>query len=144
MITKEIAAVLALRVYEQGPIIGENLPLEPQGWEKLLNPLPVTDGFAYGVFRKIATNEIVISDASDVFLHREKTGRVDSYIKCSNCNVPAPPCRHDFSLEPYMQAQVYVQYRRNQLPSWRDIQAAVTQQILDFEMPPRKSTNLKP
>ena len=61
MITKEIATVLALRVYDQQPIIGENLPLEPQGWVKLTNPLPVTDGFAYGVFRNATTNEVVIA-----------------------------------------------------------------------------------
>lgn len=61
MITKEIATVLALRVYDQQPIISENLPLEPQGWVKLTNPLPATDGFAYGVFRNATTNEVVIS-----------------------------------------------------------------------------------
>lgn len=61
MITKEVAAVLALRVYDQQPNIGENLPLEPQGRVKLTNPLPVTDGFAYGVFRNATTNEVVIA-----------------------------------------------------------------------------------
>jgi hypothetical protein len=61
MITKEIAAILALRVYDKLPILEENLPFEPSGWTKLPNPLPVTDGFAYGVFRNTATNEVVIS-----------------------------------------------------------------------------------
>ena len=62
MISKEIATVLALRVYEQGVRELRNLPLEPQGWIKIVpNPLPETDGFAYGVFRNTATNEIVIS-----------------------------------------------------------------------------------
>ena len=57
----EIAAILALRVYDEQPIISGNLPLEPEGWVKLNNPLTVTDGFAYGVFRNTATNEVVIS-----------------------------------------------------------------------------------
>lgn len=60
MITKEIAAVLALYVYEKdvAPI---NFPLISGGWEKLPDPLPVTDGFAYGVFRNATTNEVVIA-----------------------------------------------------------------------------------
>jgi RTX calcium-binding nonapeptide repeat (4 copies) len=62
MITKEIAALMALRVYEQNILEPANFPIFPyQGWEKLPNPLPVTDGFAYGVFRNTATNEVVIS-----------------------------------------------------------------------------------
>jgi hypothetical protein len=84
------------------------------------------------------------ADASDVFLHREKTARVDSYIKCSNRNVPAPPCRHDFSLEPRMNAQVYVSYRRSELAHWREIQQAVTQQILGFKAPQANPIGSKP
>ena len=61
MITKEVASVLALRVYEQGVDREKNLPFLPQGWVKENNPLPETDGFAYGVFRNTSTNEIVIS-----------------------------------------------------------------------------------
>ena len=38
-----------------------NILPEPAGWEKLTNPLPVTNGFAYGVFRNSGTGEIVIS-----------------------------------------------------------------------------------
>ena len=63
MITKELAALMALRVYEQGVDTPENLPVFPyQDWIKIEpNPLPVTDGFAYGVFRNTVTNEVVIS-----------------------------------------------------------------------------------
>jgi hypothetical protein len=77
------------------------------------------------------------TDAHDIFLHRDKTNRVDTYVRCSNrLGVSSQPCRHDFSLEPHMHAQVYVQYRRTQLPHWREIQQAVTQQILSFNAPP--------
>jgi hypothetical protein len=71
--------------------------------------------------------------ARDLFVHRDKMGRVDAYIDCSNRNVPAPPCRHDFSLEPHMKAQVYVQYRRSQIENWHEIQEAVTRQVLGFK-----------
>lgn len=82
-------------------------------------------------------------DADDVFLHRDRLGAVDAYIKCSNRNVPAPPCSHEFSLEPHMQALVYVSYRRSELMRWREIQVAVTKQVRGFQLP-LKSANPKP
>lgn len=84
------------------------------------------------------------TNAHDLFVHRDKANQVDAYIDCSNRNVPAPPCRHDFSLEPYMHAQVYVSYRRSLLPQWREIQQAVTQQILGFKAPPTEPLTSKP
>ena len=72
-------------------------------------------------------------DAEDVFIARDKSGRVDTTIQCSNRNVPAPPCTHNFSLAPDMRAQVYLSYSRNQLPQWREMQEAVRQQILGFK-----------
>ena len=82
-------------------------------------------------------------NAKDIFVHRDKTNQVQTYIKCSNLNVRAPPCTHDFSLEPYMHAQVYVSYRRSLLPHWQEIQQAVHQQILGFRAPPADTTTLK-
>ena len=62
MITKEIAAVFSLRVYDEGVPNQLNLPSMPyRGWTKLANPLPVTNGFAYGVFRNQGKGEVVIS-----------------------------------------------------------------------------------
>lgn len=61
MITEELAAIFALRVYDAGVPNQDNLPLTPTPWAKVTNPLPVTDGFAYGVFRNESTREIVIS-----------------------------------------------------------------------------------
>lgn len=60
MITKEDAALKALRVYDQN-VRDINLFPAPAGWTKEDNPLPVTNGFAYGVFRNTTTNEIVIA-----------------------------------------------------------------------------------
>ncbi len=74
--------------------------------------------------------------AKDVFLHRDNTNRVDTYIDCRNRLRGLQTCEHSFSLEPYMHAKVYVVYRRTQLPHWREIQQAVTQQILSFKAGP--------
>ena len=71
--------------------------------------------------------------AKDIFLHRDYTNHVDTYISCSNRLTGSQPCEHTFSLEPHMQAKVYVQYRRTLLPHWREIQQALTQQILGFK-----------
>ena len=72
--------------------------------------------------------------ARDVYLHRDSTNRVDTYIDCFNLLGTSQPCQHNFSLEPHMRAEVYVQYRRTQLPYWREIQQAVTEQILGFKV----------
>ena len=61
MIENEVAALMALRVYDQNIDFDDNLPFDPVGWEKLTNPLPATNGFAYGVFRNTITNEVVIA-----------------------------------------------------------------------------------
>ena len=74
--------------------------------------------------------------AKDVFLYRDNTNRVNTYIDCSNRLSGSQPCEHTFSLEPHMHAKVYVIYRRTQLPYWREIQQAVTQQILGFKAGP--------
>ena len=83
-------------------------------------------------------------DAHDLYVHRDKAGRVEAYIDCSNRNVPAPPCQHSFSLEPNMHAQINVIYRRSQLENWREIQQAITQQILGFKVSPSSTRSTKP
>lgn len=84
------------------------------------------------------------TDAHDLFLHRDKANRVNSYIDCSNrLGGSSQPCTHNFSLEPHMHAKVYVSYRRSMLPHWQEIQHAVTQQILGFKAQPT-NTAAKP
>jgi hypothetical protein len=84
------------------------------------------------------------TDAKDVFVSRGKDGRVIGHVRCSNRNVPAPPCTHDFSLEPDMHAKVYLSYRRGMLPKWREMQEAVSQQILAFRVTPAIDSPAKP
>ena len=74
--------------------------------------------------------------AKDIFLHHDKTSRVDTYISCSNRVGTSQLCRHLFILKPHMHAKISVQYRRTQLPHWQEIQQAVTQQILGFKAAP--------
>lgn len=69
--------------------------------------------------------------ASDIYI-RESSKGVVTYIKCSNRETLAPPCRHNFSLEPDMGAAVYVSYRRQLLPQWKEIQESIRKKILSF------------
>lgn len=71
--------------------------------------------------------------AKDVFVAKDKQGRVRTYIDCSNVGHEAAPCGHTFSMEhDGMHANIEVSYRRGLLPYWQDIQAKVTQALLGF------------
>lgn len=72
------------------------------------------------------------SNAEDVFIQRDETGQILTYIKCSNREVPSPPCSHKFDLEPQMGLYVNVQYSRHNLEDWQQIEQVVRQQILSF------------
>lgn len=71
--------------------------------------------------------------AEDVFLNRTADGKVNTYINCSNRLHEAAPCQQSFSMEPGMQAAVYVSYRRGLLPQWRQIQTDVSRLIWSFK-----------
>ena len=71
--------------------------------------------------------------ATDVYVS-ESSGGVQAYIRCSNRETLAPPCRHNFSLEPDMDAAVYVTYRRQLLPQWKVIQESIKKKILSFSV----------
>lgn len=70
--------------------------------------------------------------AKDVFIQRDKTGQIITYIKCSNRDVPSPPCSHYFDLEPKMALDLNVQYSLYDLEDWQQIEKVVRQQVLDF------------
>lgn len=71
-------------------------------------------------------------DAEDVFIKRDNNGKITTYISCSNREIPSPPCRHFFDLEPEMHASVRVGYRRGLLSEWRQIQKKVKETTLGF------------
>jgi hypothetical protein len=103
----------------------EELPIKEHG---------ITAYAAVGIDPKTNKPYREDADAKDVWVSRDKFGRVDAYIQCSNRKVPAPPCTHIFSLERNMDAEIYLSYSRNQLPQWQEIQEAVKQQILSFRI----------
>ena len=72
--------------------------------------------------------------AKDVFIYKNSLGKVEAQIACSNRDVLAPPCRHDFSLEPDAKVWVYMSYRRGMLPEWRNIQESVRKLVLEFQV----------
>ncbi|BFM04027.1 hypothetical protein Psyaliredsea_26740 [Psychrobacter alimentarius] len=67
-----------------------------------------------------------------MFIQRDETGQIITYIECSNRDVPSPPCSHKFDLEPQMGLYVNVQYSRHNLADWQHIEQVVRQQILNF------------
>lgn len=70
----------------------------------------------------------------NIYIHRDKDGRVDTYIQCSNKTHSAVRCKQYFNLKPAMRIHVTVNYRKALLPQWREIQASVTQVILGFRV----------
>jgi hypothetical protein len=119
--------------WTQATVETPNTILKYENYEKLLiKEHGLTVYAAAGIDPRTNSPFREHTDAKDVFVSRDKSGRVEAHIQCSNRNVPAPPCTHDFSLEPDMHAKVYLSYRRSQLANWREIQEAVKQQILSF------------
>lgn len=74
-------------------------------------------------------------DAKDLFVHRNKSGRVDTYIECSNRNLnnfKFSPCTQHISMEPRMRAEIYISYTRHHLPHWQQIQRNVSELVWGF------------
>jgi hypothetical protein len=76
-------------------------------------------------------------DAQDLFVHRDKSGKVDTYIECSNRNLNNPkysPCTQHISMEPRMRAGIYISYPRPWLPHWQQIQRNVSKLVWSFKV----------
>lgn len=71
--------------------------------------------------------------AEDVFIKRNNKGEIVTYIKCSNRDVPHPPCTHYFDLEPNMKLDVYVSYSRHVLADWQKIEEIVKSTIVGLK-----------
>lgn len=106
--------------------------------QRRYEPLPKE---TYGLtgFAPVITDEARKKPAGDaydrnIYIHRDKNGRVDTYIECSNRTHAAAPCEQYFNLRPDMRIQVSVGYRKGLLPQWREIQSSVTQVILGFRV----------
>jgi hypothetical protein len=88
--------------------------------------------------KKVYRDSMFSSD--DIFIHRKDTGLVDAFIKCKNKVPGVAICKHFFSLESSIKAEVYMHYRRDLLPEWQQIQLAVTQRIMSFKIETQTQT----
>lgn len=69
----------------------------------------------------------------DLFIYKGSDGHVVTYIKCSNHNVPSPPCTHYFEmLSPMKLGNITLSYHRQHLKSWKAIQEKAQAFILTF------------
>ncbi|WP_051940311.1 hypothetical protein [Stenoxybacter acetivorans] len=74
-------------------------------------------------------------EGDDIFIFRNQYDEVDTFIECSNRNVPRPPCSHKFMiLQEDMKVKISLLYNRQILPHWREIQAAAKEAVLRFDI----------
>lgn len=72
----------------------------------------------------------------NLYFHRDEAGRVDAYIECGNMAHSADRCKLFFNLKPNIRVRVWVNFRRDLLPNWREIQNSVSKVILGFRVNP--------
>ncbi|AOY94959.1 hypothetical protein BKK79_24235 [Cupriavidus sp. USMAA2-4] len=85
--------------------------------------------------------------AKDLFVHRGKDGKVDTYIECTNRNLPNlkyTTCKQNVGLAPEMHAKIYIQYPRYWLPHWREIQRSVSDLVLSFKVESSSTDSVSP
>lgn len=75
-------------------------------------------------------------DTDDIFIHRQSSGQVDTYVICGRIQAPGGVaiCHQVFSLEPKAKVEVTVRFRRGLLPEWQQMQASVRRLLLSFEV----------
>lgn len=75
------------------------------------------------------------SDARDrdLFFSYLESGKIDSYIECSNRQHTAATCMHFFFVDPNLRIKVTAIYRREQLKNWNQIQSSIRSLILSFK-----------
>ena len=76
------------------------------------------------------------SDTEDIYIQRDSSGHVNTYIKCGRPAVPegVGRCSLKFGLEPEAKVVVDVAFRPYLLPRWREIQESVRNFLLSFEV----------
>ncbi len=77
-------------------------------------------------------------DVKDLFIGRDKNGRVRTYIKCSNRNVSNPPCEHVF-LAPDMRVEFSLLYSSHRLKDWQKLEKMAKSVVYGFVVDPAKS-----
>ena len=57
-----------------------------------------------------------------ILVHRDEAGKVVGFIECSRRQVPNPPCTHYFRWKMFNNAGARINYSRQHLEHWREIQ----------------------
>lgn len=71
--------------------------------------------------------------AEDTFVARNAQGKVQSFIRCSNRQVPYPPCRHWFKFPKPIKIRINVRYNRHQLKNWQSIEKNTIRLVMGFK-----------
>ena len=80
-------------------------------------------------------------DTYDIYIQRDATGHVHTYIECGRTSVQGgiSSCRISFGLEPKAKVAVRVSFYPKLLPHWKDIQQKTRDLLLSFEV--KETTN---
>ena len=75
-------------------------------------------------------------NTEDVYIQRDPSGHVNTYIACSKTTVPGGvgTCSLFFGLEPEAKVDVTVMFRPSLLPHWKEIQESSRNLLLSFEV----------
>jgi hypothetical protein len=91
--------------------------------------------------RNIESGLGVDMDDKNVYVFEGDSGRVTTFIECSNMTHEAAPCQQRCNLNPMMKTHITVSYRKGLLPHWQQIQKSVTKLIYSFEANPTTYTS---
>ena len=84
-------------------------------------------------------------DARDIYIHRDTSGKVDTYISCSRSrpNVPNGTgiCELGTHLEPKAKVKLSVRFRCGLLSEWQKIRQSARDLLLSFEVKPDSSAS---
>jgi hypothetical protein len=82
------------------------------------------------------------ANTRDIYIHREPSGNVDTYIRCGRPSAPRGigKCILTTSLSPKAQVVVNINFRSGLLPEWKNIQQSVLDLFLSFEVDPSSAS----
>lgn len=75
-------------------------------------------------------------NAKDIFVFRNTSDNVTTFIDCRNVPYASAPCNQYFSLEPAAGVEVRAQYRRGLLSEWRQMQESACKLLVSFRVQP--------
>jgi hypothetical protein len=78
------------------------------------------------------------SSALDIYIHRDASGKVDTFIRCRHRSVPGGigTCNAGTHLEPKAKVVVNISFRRGMLPEWQRIRQSTRDLLMSFEVAP--------